>query len=68
LYKILPVRNERLDEFGTGRAIAIGPHIPMQCKLPTNPTKNAANISGDINLENGTRIGLIKLICTDSDP
>jgi hypothetical protein len=49
LYKILPVKKDKLFESGTGKAIAIGPHIPMQCKLPTNPTKNAANISGDIN-------------------
>ena len=37
-----------LDEFGTGRAIAIGPHIPMQWRLPKNPMKNAVKISGDI--------------------
>ena len=36
------------DDLGTGKAIAIGPHIPIQCKLPKNPMKNAANISGDI--------------------
>lgn len=35
-------------ELGTGRAIAIGPHIPIQCAEPKNPTANAEKIIGDI--------------------
>lgn len=36
------------EELGIGRAIAIGPHIPMQCKLPKKPIASAVKISGDI--------------------
>ena len=38
--------NCRFEESGTGKATAIGPRIPMQGKLPKNPTKNAVKISG----------------------
>lgn len=48
LYKTLPAIKLKAPELGTGSAIAIGPHIPMQCAEPKKPTAKAEKIIGDI--------------------
>jgi hypothetical protein len=45
LYKILPLKKIKFEDFGTGKASAIGPHIPMQWKLPIKPIVSAVSNS-----------------------